>query len=342
MQYNNYILNYGTSDQQSRLLLGPEHRGYMIGGKLYKTLANIRSKDPNSITNADVLEALSNVSNDNDAALTLSALLSLATDNAKELALSKLNASTKTIGMYIYGITIGMHFKDVAKLLMSDTGGIITSLLEGDVFAQRDGYTKASSVFEYFEKCPSKQLNRFDIYSSPDGVEIGRSPLDFFEEAFLNQEDWLKDKNGDKLPFNVALASFAGSNMILSDKLNAIEKLRYSYKSASAYAVETYNQLIDFAEDYVRQCHIAASNKSVMDDLQILAEGADEMRRLGSIFSLNQGVKTDTEGLLRQVNLIERAVYDKTGDDSELAFSIKMTPDVINTIKEYNKNAKNR
>ena len=30
-------------------------------------------------------------------------------------------------------------------------------------------------------------------------------------------------------------------------------------------------------------------------------------------------------------------VYDKTGDDSELAFSIKMTPDVINTIKEYNK-----
>ena len=317
-QYNNYILNYGTSDQQSRLLLGPEHRGYMIGGKLYKTLANIRSKDPNSITNADVLEALSNVSNDNDAALTLSALLSLATDNAKELALSKLNASTKTIGMYIYGITIGMDFKDVAKLLMSDTGGIITSLLEGDVFAQRDGYTKASSVFEYFEKCPSKQLNRFDIYSSPDGVEIGRSPLDFFEEAFLNQEDWLKDKNGDKLPFNVALASFAGSNMILSDKLNAIEKLRYSYKSASAYAVETYNQLIDFAEDYVRQCHIAASNKSVMDDLQILAEGADEMRRLGSIFSLNQGVKTDTEGLLRQVNLIERAVYDKTGDLEDL------------------------
>ena len=106
--------------------------------------------------------------------------------------------------------------------------------------------------------------------------------------------------------------------MILSDKLNAIEKLRYSYKSASAYAVETYNQLIDFAEDYVRQCHIAASNKSVMDDLQILAEGADEMRRLGSIFSLNQGVKTDTEGLLRQVNLIERAVYDKTGDLEDL------------------------
>ena len=31
----------------------------MIGGKVYKTLANIRSKDPNTITNSDVLEALS-------------------------------------------------------------------------------------------------------------------------------------------------------------------------------------------------------------------------------------------------------------------------------------------
>jgi hypothetical protein len=64
----------------------------------------------------------------------LSALLSLATDNAKELALSKLNAGTKTIGMYIYGISIGMDFKDIAKLLMSPTGNLITSLLDGNSF----------------------------------------------------------------------------------------------------------------------------------------------------------------------------------------------------------------
>lgn len=79
-QYSNYVLNYGNNEQQSRLLLGNNHKGHIIGGKLYKTLANIRSKDPNTITNADVLEALSQVNNDNDAALTLSALLSLATD----------------------------------------------------------------------------------------------------------------------------------------------------------------------------------------------------------------------------------------------------------------------
>lgn len=79
-QYNNYLLNYGTPEQQERLLLGSDHKGHILGGKTYKLLANIRSKDPNSITNDDVLEALASVTNDNDAALVLSALLSLATD----------------------------------------------------------------------------------------------------------------------------------------------------------------------------------------------------------------------------------------------------------------------
>lgn len=79
-QYSNWILNNGTSEQQQRLLIGKNGQGYKIGNKTYKTLANIRSKDPNTITNADVLEALSNVTNDEDAALVLSALLSLSTD----------------------------------------------------------------------------------------------------------------------------------------------------------------------------------------------------------------------------------------------------------------------
>lgn len=43
------------------------------------------------------------------------------------------------------------------------------------------------------------------------------------------------------------------------------------------------------------------------------------------------------EKTISEIEDVNEMVYDKTGDDSELAFSIKMTPDVINTIKEYNK-----
>jgi hypothetical protein len=38
----------------------------------------------------------------------ISGLLSLATDNAKELKLGKLNAGRELAGLYIYGITIGV------------------------------------------------------------------------------------------------------------------------------------------------------------------------------------------------------------------------------------------
>lgn len=310
-QYNNWVLNYGTAEQQSRLLLNNNHQGHLIGSKVYKTLANIRSKDPNTITNADVLEALSQVTNDNDAALTLSALLSLATDNAKELALSKLNASTKTIGMYIYGITIGMDFKDVAKILMSPTGSIVTSLLEGDVFTGKREVSQPVDVFEYFEQCPKELLNKYDVHQDLEGTTIPISPLQKFSELF-RQEQKLK-KNDD---LGKAIAIFGKARYTIQEKLNSLESLRGQYNSPSKYAQRMYNQLIDSVEEYV--INLSNIDETVLSDLYTLAQGAKEMRRLGSIFSLNQGIKTDPEGLLRQVNLIERAVYDITKDEKDI------------------------
>lgn len=310
-QYNNWVLNYGTAEQQSRLLLNNNHHGHLIGDKVYKTLANIRSKDPNTITNSDVLEALSQVTNDNDAALTLSALLSLATDNAKELALSKLNASTKTIGMYIYGITIGIDFKDIAKILMSPTGSIVTSLLEGDVFTGKREVSQPVDVFKYFEQCPKELLNKYDIHQDSEGITIPISPLQKFSELF-RQEQGL-GKNDD---LGQAISAFGKARYTIQEKLNSLESLRNQYNSPSKYAQRMYNQLIDSIEEYV--INLSNIDERVLSDLYTLAQGAKEMRRLGSIFSLNQGIKNDPEGLLRQVNLIERAVYDITKDEKDL------------------------
>lgn len=316
-QYNNYVLNYGTPEQQERLLLGSNHKGHILGGKTYKLLANIRSKDPNSITNDDVLNALASVTNDNDAALVLSALLSLATDNAKELALSKLNASTKTIGMYIYGISIGMDFRDVAKILMSDVGSIITTLLDNDVFSGREGYSRVKYVFDYFNKGPIRLLNKFDVSRNPNG-DIIASPLKHFERSFAREINESKDKDGKQLPLAVALSRFARSNSDLAYKLNVMEKFRQYYNGQSVYANELYNQLVDFVEDYIRQAHIIGQHEDIYNDIQTLSEGAEEMRILGAILSLNQGIKTNPEGLLSQVNLIERAIYDKTKNLEDL------------------------
>lgn len=346
-QYSNYVLNYGTSEQQSRLLFGPKHNGILFNsiqepGKnnVFKTLANIRSKDPNTITNQDVLEALSSVTNDNDAALVLSALLSLATDNAKELTLSKLNAGTKMIGMYIYGITIGMDFRDVAKILMSDVGGTIKNLLDNDVFTERDGYSRVKYIFKYFDGGPKNILQKFDVTRDSKGTEI-KSPLKYLEEVFNRDIDWIKDEDGQPLPFEMALVQLAKSSLDLSYKLELIENLRSFYNNISKEAVEIYSQAIDFIEDYIQQGHIIGRNSDVYEDIRTLSDGAEEMRRLGSILSLNQGIKTNSEGLLNQINLIERAIYDITGEQEDLislskfVFDEQYREQCINKYEEY-------
>ena len=65
--------------------------------------------------------------------------------NAKELSLSKLNATTKMIGMYTYGLTIGMHFSEIAKLLMSPVGDVICDMLDGNVFTGVREYKRVNN-----------------------------------------------------------------------------------------------------------------------------------------------------------------------------------------------------
>lgn len=227
--------------------------------------------------------------------------------------------------MYIYGISIGMDFRDIAKLLMSDTGDVLVSILSDNVFTQSNGYFKASQAFGYFDKCPFRDLNEFNIYRDTKGNEIGNSPLKVFEEAFLQQNTWLKDKYGAPLKLNVALARYAKSKQPIDVKLNKIESLRKSYNSPSSYATQIYNKLLDYVENYINQLH--KTDKQTVAELKILAEGADEMRIMGSIFSLNQGIDTDLDGFLHQVNLIERAIYDRKDKKS------RSENDIIDIVK---------
>lgn len=310
-QYSNFLLNYGTAEQQANLLIGGDHGGITIGGKTYKTLANIRSKDPNTITNSDVLEALASVDNDTDAALVLSALLSLATDNAKELALSKLNAGTKMIGMYIYGLSIGMDFESVANILMSDVGSVIKGVLDGDVFIGREEQLNVGpALFKYFDDGPSRQLYKYDIYQDSKGQKC-ESPMKVLKRLVDNRTD-LKDERGNKLDLPKAIVVFSRSNIPLSQKLKFFEDLRREYYAQSEEARQIYSQLIDFVQDYVQQNHIIGANFGIYEDIRKLSEGAAEMKTLGSILSLNQGIKTSPDQLLSQVNKIERCVYDTT------------------------------
>jgi hypothetical protein len=92
----------------------------------------------------------------------MSALLSLSTDNAKELCLAKINAGTSMIGMYLYGAAIGMDFEVMNKIIASPLGFTVAKLLNSNEFTLQRGKTSINAVLEYLRMGPSKtDLNRF-------------------------------------------------------------------------------------------------------------------------------------------------------------------------------------
>lgn len=69
-----------------------------------------------------------------DQSLVISALLSAATDNAKELILGKINADPKFMNMYLYAIILGYDLLEVSKFMTSNTISKIISLCRENMY----------------------------------------------------------------------------------------------------------------------------------------------------------------------------------------------------------------
>lgn len=68
-----------------------------------------------------------------DVAMSLSALLSAATDNAKELILDTLNATPEFIDMYSIALTEGEEFNSIARLMTSETFNVLSRFSKGNM-----------------------------------------------------------------------------------------------------------------------------------------------------------------------------------------------------------------
>lgn len=303
-QYSNSALNNGTAEEQNRILLGrPDkdgnYKGITIAGKTYYKLANIRAQDINTIKSSQCFNILSEVGYEEDMALILSAMLSLSTDNAKELALAKLNAGTKTLGLYIYGLSIGMDFNVLSGIMMSKVGKVINEVLNSDVFNNKEGFgSLGDSVFKYFEEGPKSTLRTIASKSS--------NAYDMLKKKLTDT------KNVNDSGFYKYLIKFARDRKTnLTQKFQTLENLRNAYFEEDIDK-QVYNQLIDAVQTFLYQSSIINANLFVYNDIKTLSKGAEELRTLGQILGLNQGIKTSSGDLIKQINLIERAIYNTT------------------------------
>lgn len=194
-------------------------------------------------------------------------------------------------GMYIYGISIGMEFEDIARILMSNVGNVIKDMTVSNVFTGDFGYGIIDeNLFNYFDKLPFRALGKYKTTRDLEG-NIIESPYATFLKAFPEFES-------DMIMFSRDRSSH------LEEKIMKLEGMRDAYKFDSKYGRRLYNQLIDFVEEYVQQQHIIGRNKGFYDDIKTLSEGGQEFRKLGQMYSLNQGIKSKQEDFASQVDNI--------------------------------------
>ena len=320
----------------------------IIGGRRFSTLANIRVDDLSKVNpNSEIYRLLLDKGFDEDASVIMSALLSLSTDNAKELCLAKINAGTGMIGMYLYGAAIGMDFEVLNSIIASPLGFTVAKLLNSNEFTLKKGKTTIDSALSYLYEGPSKNdlakfeqalINDSNVYQTStftilDNVlkdmvkSLAGSEMDTLIKEAIGEKATLTHKNIGKL---IAYVSREKGQFVITDFLQQVnEKVNAAITTASrSYSkgstkIENFkainNQLHDFLVDFASQAVALQQtnyltpygSSNLVADLNKLALGADEFKRLGQFLRLNQEIKTKPDELIDFVQKIETCIGDR-------------------------------
>jgi hypothetical protein len=128
----------------------------------------------------------------------MSAFLGLSTDNAKELILAKVNAGTATMGLYLYGLSIGVPIDELYRILTSPLAFRITELTKGDLFNGETGVNGVLGALRYMREEPA-DISKYDRVTTLSDVKYER-PSELLSELINKQilgksnvEDFVKD-----------------------------------------------------------------------------------------------------------------------------------------------------
>ena len=328
-QYANTVLKQGDPEAVDRLLSNP----ITFNGNTYYTIANANGRN---IENADILAKL-NTLNSKDAALMISALLSLATDNAKELCLAKLNANAKMAGMYIYGLTMGIPFRELGQLMMSDIGNTVASLLKGSIITDDLKLNTIDQVIDHLEKPLTKIMKIYNskkIWAQKTGQLSNSSVWMELNKVLISDGKW---KNHDMLkdtllfqykvqweehgPLGTFIEKAIADNKPMSQILHTLKVIKQSVEQRLTTGnipqnkylmVQALDALIDA---YSAKVKIQQAESTLwagaFKDFKTLHSGASELKTLGTFLGANQGVKNTYSDFLNFVKNFEKTIEDR-------------------------------
>lgn len=208
-----------------------------------------------------------------DQSQALSALLSAATDNAKELILKKINADDRYMKCYIFGMVLGMTIPEISQIMTSKEISYIIKKTKDNIFT---GYG----------------LNEKDIISQ---LLSGESLI--LDQKSLNI--LLKEMNlENETELNVLISeSFQEGKVPFDNKL--IKKLEQN----PDFDINLLKTFIREQESLLK--HKSTDSENIIEAFRILKQGGDELTKLAQLLSINQGISPNPHDLIEFIIKLE-------------------------------------
>lgn len=245
----------------------------------------------------DLLIWMQNQADMNDSSLNQSGILSEATDNAKSLTLSKINATQSFVDIYTYMAALGEDMEYVADIMISPAFTYIAKLVDGDMF-EGDSLSVKNAIKFYLGDYVFNGTDDNSIATIASQIRIDRNDSRWYDEAL-------------KVCYRIKQTNYKASDI----------------ESAQDYYVDALSQNsnvpkpeplikgeVDTLIRYFKECKIR--NKFIEqnghgDDARIkmileeIIPGVEEQGILGALCGLNQGLRTRSFDKIKFTQRIE-------------------------------------
>lgn len=226
-----------------------------------------------------------------DSALINSALLSAATDNAKELILSKINANPDMLKIYTYSIVLGIDFNYIADLMTSSTVTAISKLSRNSIFDPRYYNKRLDLVIEVIQNGINLEKYGITKIFNPNvvGAQAFNAICDFFNGNKLSDNEFDKKSFWQRLFENsINYTASAELGLIQLDKLE--NELLSQLPEGSIDTIKMYRYVEEVREllNYMKSI-----NSTDLNTFKQLLEAGDELNLFGRVLGINQGIRTN-------------------------------------------------
>lgn len=211
---------------------------------------------------------------------TVSAFVSLAVDNAKELRLGLLNSDMNFMGMYLYAAYLGVPMETAAKILTSNTAQALSKVMTSDVYNGKLEIRNPEQAYKW-------------IYTVPTFKPIGNDSKKSYEILLAENE---------KIGFNsISQIKRSAEYIAKAKNLSFLFKKQFQM----FYKEVMYKERLKFIMAHDNVNIDGKSVNKIWQDIVKLHKGQQEIADLRNMLGLNQGINSDLTKALAFINRFE-------------------------------------